>query len=212
MADELKPRTERRMEIVATVLLAVAALAAAWSGYQGSLWDGIQSSNYTKASGMRTRAAQQLTEANQFRLADLSVFENYLDATLLGQTELANFYEERFRDEFQPAFDAWIALGPLNNPDAPPSPLAMPEYKLAADKAAADLTAQADATFDEGEDANTVSDIFVLTTLFFASVLFLAAISERLEVFALRVGLLSVAGAVFITGVVVALTQPVTTG
>jgi hypothetical protein len=212
MADEPKAHTERRLEIVATVLLAVSALAAAWSGYQGALWDGTQSSNYTRASGMRTNAAQQLTEANQFRLADLSVFENYLDATLLGQTELANFYEERFRDEFQPAFDAWIALGPLNNPDAPPSPLAMPEYKLAADKAAAELTAQADATFDEGEDANTVSDIFVLTTLFFASVLFLAAISERLEVFALRVGLLSVAGAVFIAGVVVALTQPVTTG
>jgi type VI protein secretion system component VasF len=35
--------TEKRFEIFATVLLAVAALATAWSGYQASLWDGIQS-------------------------------------------------------------------------------------------------------------------------------------------------------------------------
>jgi type VI protein secretion system component VasF len=40
--------SEKRFEILATVMLAVAALATAWSGYQASLWDGIQSSNYTQ--------------------------------------------------------------------------------------------------------------------------------------------------------------------
>jgi type VI protein secretion system component VasF len=72
--DEPQPavsHSERRFEILATALLAVAALATAWSGYQASLWDGIQSSNYTQASAARTNAAQKLTEANQYRLADL---------------------------------------------------------------------------------------------------------------------------------------------
>ena len=41
---------EKRFEVVATVLLAFAALATAWTGYQASLWDGVQSSNYTQAS------------------------------------------------------------------------------------------------------------------------------------------------------------------
>src|SRR5262245_17013175 len=72
---DTSPR-ERRFEIVATVLLAVTALATAWSGYQASLWDGIQSSNYTQASAARTEASQNHTEANQLRLGDLSVFEN----------------------------------------------------------------------------------------------------------------------------------------
>ena len=163
---------EKRFEIVATLLLGVAALATAWSGYQASLWDGIQSSNYTQASALRTRASQKLTEANQFRLGDLSEFENFIDATVGGDTELADFYRERFRDEFEPAYEAWSALDPLTNPDAPASPLAMPEYRLADDKEAEDLTARADAKFTDGEDANSFSDTYTATTLFFAAALF----------------------------------------
>jgi hypothetical protein len=99
-------RPERRFEIVATVLLALTALATAWSGYQAALWDGVQSSNYTQASAARTEASQNHTEANQFRLADLSEFENYIDATVGGDAPLADFYRQRFRDEFEPAYQA----------------------------------------------------------------------------------------------------------
>ena len=121
------------MEMITVAVLAIAALATAWSGYQASLWDGIQSSNYTQASGARTNAAQQRTEANQFRLADLSVFANYIDATLTGDDVVADFYVQRFRDEFRLAFDAWIALDPLENPGAPSNPMAMEEYRPAGD-------------------------------------------------------------------------------
>ena len=130
---------ERRLEIVAVVILALTALVTAWSGYQASLWDGIQSSNYTQASGARTNAAQERTEANQFRLADLTIFENHVDALIDGDDELAEFYRLRFRDEFAAAYEAWIALDPLENPDAPASPLLMPEYRLEADQQAEDL-------------------------------------------------------------------------
>ncbi len=46
--------------------------------------------------------------------------------------ELADFYHARFRAEFAPAVDAWLATRPLQNPEAPLTPFAMPEYKLAA--------------------------------------------------------------------------------
>jgi hypothetical protein len=203
---------EKRFEIVATVLLALTALATAWSGYQASLWDGIQSSNYTQASALRTRAAQKLTEANQFRLADLGVFENYIDATIDGDTELADFYRQRFRDEFEPAYEAWTALDPLTNADAPPSPLAMPEYRLADDQEATDLTARAEAKFSEGEDANSDSDTYTAATLFFAAALFFAAISERFSYVRARASLLGLAGVGLIVGTTLMLTQPVTSG
>jgi hypothetical protein len=203
---------EKRFEIVATVLLALTALATAWSGYQASLWDGIQSSNYTQASALRTRASQKLTEANQFRLGDLSVFENFIDATLDGDTELANFYRQRFRDEFEPAYEAWSALDPLTNPESPPSPLAMPEYQLADDQEAADLTARAEAKFKEGEDANNFSDTYTAATLFFAAALFFAAISERFSYQRARATLLGLAVVGLIAGTTVMLTQPVTSG
>ena len=203
---------ERRFEIVATILLALTALATAWSGYQASLWDGIQSSNYTQASAARTEASQNHTEANQFRLGDLTVFENYIDATLDGDTELADFYRQRFRDEFEPAFAAWIALDPFTNPDAPPSPLAMPEYRLADDQEAKDLNARAEAKFKEGEDANNYSDTYTAATLFFAAALFFAAISERFSYVRARASLLGMAVLGLIGGTILMTTQPVTAG
>jgi hypothetical protein len=210
--DPAPTRSEKRFEIVATVLLAIAALATAWSGYQASLWDGIQSSKYTQASSARTRAAQKHTEANQFRLADLSVFENYIDATLAGNTEVADFYRTRFRDEFEPAFQAWTALDPRTNPDAPPSPLAMPEYRLSQEEESRELTEQADALFAEGEDANTDSDAYTASTLFFASALFFTAISERFSYRRVRISLLAFAVVGLIAGLGVALSQPTTLG
>ena len=205
-------KREKRFEVVATVLLAFAALATAWTGYQASLWDGVQSSNYTQASAARTQAAQFRTEANQFRLGDLSVFENYIDAAIDGDEELASFYRDRFRPEFVPAFEAWEALDPLNNPNAPPSPFAMPEYQLAADEEAATLEASASALFSEGEDANTYSDVYTMSTLLFAIVLFFAAISERFDYFPMRVLLLSLAAVGLVAGLAVAVGQPITTG
>ncbi len=205
-------RQEKRIEIATVVLLAFTALATAWSGYQASLWDGIQSSNYTQASGSRTNAAQQRTAANQFRLADLSVFENYIDATLTGNEEIADFYFQRFRDEFRVAFDAWMALDPLNNPEAPPSPFPMPEYRLSQDAEAERLEARADELFAAGEDANTYSDVYTLTTRLFAAVLFFAAISERFEYFRAQITLLVLAGIGLVAGIAVAAGQPITSG
>ncbi|HYH46630.1 MAG TPA: family 16 glycoside hydrolase, partial [Thermoanaerobaculia bacterium] len=50
---------------------------------------------------------------NQYRIADLSVFEAYVNARIAGEQEGADFYSERFRDEFAVAFEAWMALDPL---------------------------------------------------------------------------------------------------
>ena len=205
-------RGEKRMEIVTVIILAVAALATAWSGYQASLWDGIQSSNYTQASGSRTNAAQQRTAANQFRLADLSMFENYIDAVLEENEDVADFYLQRFRDEFRVAYDDWIALDPLTNPDAPPSPFAMEDYQLSQDAEAKRLESRADELFTEGEEANTISDVYTLTTLLFAAVLFFAAISERFEYVRAQVILLVIASVGLVAGITIAAGQPITAG
>ncbi|HEY5890054.1 MAG TPA: hypothetical protein VIW94_05085 [Acidimicrobiia bacterium] len=205
-------RSERRMEIVTVVILAIAALATAWSGYQASLWDGIQSSNYTQASGSRTNAAQQRTAANQFRLADLGIFEAYINATIDENEDVAAFYFERFRDEFRVGYDAWIALDPFNNPDAPSSPLGMPEYQVAQEAEAERLENRADELFAEGETANNISDIYTLTTLLFAAVLFFAAMAERFEYFRAQVALLVLASIGLVVGISIAFGQPITTG
>lgn len=209
---ESADRHERRFEIIATLVLAVAALATAWSSYQASLWDGTQSSNYTQSSGLRVDAAEKNDEAYALRLADLSVLEGYLQATTTGNDELADFYLERVREEARPAFDEWIALEPLTNKDAPASPFELPSYQLAAAQEADALTAQADAVHASGEEANGFSDTYTLSTVLFASALFFAAISDRFAVSGARASLLGLAGVIVVVGMVVAFSQPLTTG
>jgi len=203
---------EKRFEIVATLLLGLTAVATAWSGYQASLWDGIQSSSYTQASAARTDASQLRTTANQFRLADLSIFEGWATAAVEGNAKVESFYEERFRAEFRPAFDAWLALDPFNNDDAPPTPFTMPEYVLSADAKADALEAKAEQVFTKGEDANDYSDVYTLATLLFAVVLFFAAISERFEFPVMRITLLGMAAAGLVLGLIITFSQPITTG
>ena len=39
-------------------------------------------------------------------------------------------YQSRFRDEFKPAFAAWLATKAFTNPSAPGTPFAMPQYRV----------------------------------------------------------------------------------
>ena len=91
-----------------------------------------------------------------------------------------------------------------------PSPC--PSTSSLPDEEAATLEASASALFSEGEDANTYSDIYTMSTLLFAIVLFFAAISERFDYFPMRVLLLSLAAVGLVAGLAVAVGQPITTG
>ena len=127
-------KRHRRVEVLATILLAVAAVATAWSSYQASRWNGEQAKATGKTNKLRIEAAraQGLSEAQ--KQADLATFTQWVDAYLLGRTELRDFYFKRFRKEFKPAVVAWIATRPLKNPEAPLSPFVMPQYRLAAEE------------------------------------------------------------------------------
>ena len=88
---------------------------------------------------------------------------------------------ERFRDEFRPAFDAWMATRPFTNPDAPPTPFAMDEYQVASRDEAARLDASAEASAAEVRLDIQRSSNYVLTVVLYAVVLFFAGMSTRLR-------------------------------
>ena len=100
--------------------------------------------------------------------------------------KLADFYFQRFRPEFKPAVEAWAALRPLKNADAPPTPFAMPEYKLAKSEEADKLLAEAEASSADARESNQRSDNYVLAVVLFAASLFFAGISTKLVLAALR--------------------------
>ena len=122
---------------------------------------------------------------------------------------LADLYERRFRPEFLPAFQAWLAQDPLNNPAATPSPLLQPEYHVADLEKSDRLERQGSQHFENGKNATERTDSYVLSTVFFASVLFFAGISMRFVWRKMRITVLVLATLTLAYGVVQIATLPV---
>jgi len=123
--------------------------------------------------------------------------------------KLLNFYEGRFRDEFLPAFEAWVAADPVNNPDAPTQPFLMEEYQIASKQEAIELEEEASALFTEGEQANQTSDDYAFSTVLLATVLFFAGIATRFEWQPIRWVLLGIGIMLLVFGVYNLLSLPI---
>jgi hypothetical protein len=191
------PHTSRwleALEIVEAILLAMVAIATAWSGYQAARWDGLQDELYEQSTRLRVQAQGLETRGGQERIYDASTVVEWIKAEALGEQKLVQLFERRFRPEFRVAFDAWVKTDPLNNPDAPAGPLLMPEYRNAKSEEAAKLADQASEAFKSGAAARSRSDDYVRVTVLLATVLLLVAISQRFKTHQVRVGLAVLSG------------------
>ena len=201
--------TDRWFQVVTAIMLGVVAVATAWSGYQATRWAGEQSTLYAQASALRVEATRVSTLAGQYKLYDSIIVNNWINAYTQGNTKLAKIFERRFRPELQVAFAAWMATNPFTNPNAPPGPLFMPQYKVSQDAQANQLDAQAAKTFDEGQAAKEQGDAYVLNTVFLATVLFLTAIAENFQWNTVRAVILSVALVMLLFGLYHLVTYPI---
>ena len=200
-ADEL-------LEIVSTVLLALATVATAWSGYQATRWSGEQAQSYSKANAARVESARASTQAGQLTIIDVSTFTSWANAYATKNALLTDFYFKRFRKEFKPAVDAWIATKPLKNPSAPLTPFAMPQYKLAATVEADRLAAEANRHSAQAALDNQRGDNYVLCVVLFATALFFAGVSTKLSSVWSRGAILGLGCVVFLGALVWILTFP----
>jgi len=168
-------------ELLVTILLVVAALATSWSSYQATRWNGEQAAAAGRTNGIRIDAARADGLARSQTQVDVATFIAWADADQRGETKVADFYEQRFRDEFRPAFDAWVATEPLTNAEAPPTPFAMDEYQVASKAEAEKLDAAAEASAAEVRTDIQRSSNYVLTVVLYAVVLFFAGVSTRFQ-------------------------------
>lgn len=188
---------QHRLEVLATILLAVAAVGTAWSTYQSTRWRGEQAVTASRATAAHIASAEASTRAGQLTQIDVTTFGQWLQAYASGEQELADFYRQRFRDEFRPAFEAWIATNPRTNPGAPPTPFAMPQYRLADADRAASLNVTAVASSRRAAGAIKRSDRYMLAVVLFATSLFFAGISTKVRETRQSAALLGVGCAVF---------------
>jgi hypothetical protein len=172
---------QRRVELFATVLLAVAAVATAWSTYQSTRWRGEQAADSSKATAAHIASSGAVTRAGQLTQIDIATFVQWIDADVAGKEKLAGFYRRRFRKEFRPAFAAWIATSPRTNPTAPLTPFAMPQYRVFQAARAGRLNTAARVRADAAEQANQQSGDYVLAVVLFAVSLFFAGMGTKLR-------------------------------
>jgi hypothetical protein len=102
-----------------------------------------------------------------------------------------------------------MATRPSTNPDAPPTPFAMPQYQLASRQEAERLDAAAAASSAEVlRDLQTASN-YVLTVVLYAVVLFFAGMSTKIAGRRLRWILIGIGCLVFVLAIAWIATFPV---
>jgi hypothetical protein len=207
MSSPGRVQRDRRVELIAAVLLSIATVVTAWSAYQATRWSGEQADNYSVASARRTESVRASTLVNRQVLIDVTVYLDWLNAWQTGDEELEALLRSRMRPEFLPAFEAWLGdLGPGVIPAG--TPFTQPEYVLAAEEESAELEAEATLAIDAAREANQVSDDFVLAAVLFASVLFFSGLAGTFDSFRAQVILLALAGVMLVMGTVIVLTLP----
>jgi hypothetical protein len=81
------------LEIGEAIVLAIVAIATAWSGYQAALWTGEQAQLYGKSSKLRIQAEGVATTADQERLYNAATVAEWLKAEANGQKKLSRLFE-----------------------------------------------------------------------------------------------------------------------
>jgi hypothetical protein len=206
--EEAHAGRDRWVSIVEAVLLSIVALLAAWSGYSAAKWGTESSISLARASSTRTKASLAQTQALQIRTLDSVSFNAAENAYAAHNSKLFAVALRRLRPGYRPAMSAWLATHPLKNPNAPPGPSYMPQYRIPQEAQARQLNAQADAYFSHGQDAAGTADKYVRLTVLLAAVLFLIGIGSRFPVRLARYALIGTAAVILIVSAVQLLSLP----
>jgi hypothetical protein len=199
------------LEILSAVLLALAAVASAWSAYQAASWSHEESLRFNEATTARVHAAEADDLADTDLDIDVEMFLEYMNALRAGDEATVLDYETKlFRDEMKVAVEAWKATDPLEDPEAPATPFEMPDYANASREEANALEEEAQLKLAEAKDAIHIADFYVLLTVLFATVLLFAGICTKFKTPGVRVALLCMGAVLFITSLVIMIIQPVT--
>lgn len=202
MSSTSLSKTTKWLEIAAAIILSVASVLTAWSSYQAAQWSRAMALAGGSVASTLLESTQLVILGSQDTTVDVITFTNWLEATSVENQALADFYRSRFREEFKPAFEAWLSLKPLDNPAAPSSPFAMEAYSpthIIDAKALQDEAGQLQ-TFTRTASDNAA--YYVRNTLFLAVALFLIGITRIFSEVRVRIALQVVAFGMLVISIV----------
>ena len=168
-------------EPVALVLLSLATVGTAWCSFQAAVWSGVSQRTMNLSAVAGRRAAASELQSYQFKLADVILFSQFINARASSNETLARFYSERFRDEAKTAFDAWMASRPFENTNAPAHPFVTSLYQPRLLEEARQAEAESQRLWQEAGEAGRSPRGYVLITVLLASALFCGGTASKFE-------------------------------
>jgi hypothetical protein len=195
--DEQKPF--EFFELVVAILLGIAAVSAAWSSYQSSLWNGKSVEAYGEAATLGTRASTEhdraeMDIAHDFE-CDLQGKEKILEAldasSAAEKTRFTHLASYLYSVEMSTAAYAQMNLpsdyhtaGDIKKHEGIPLEVLKetlerrlgPAYEDAMLAKAREGYTQSDRRFDDGRQASSLGDRFDLNTVIFTVSLFFAGL------------------------------------
>lgn len=199
----------RLIEIVTVLLLGVATVGSAWSAYQVSRWNGVETDEARASAAFRIDGSREFALATQLVAYDSATVGQIAAAAAADNQQLLDFLRETLvRPGFAPVLESWQAQ--VDAGEIPTNLLEDQDYlgDLFADSIAADDAAAA--ATELSEQAGNHADDYIRLTLFFASALFFAGITASFSNRLSKVILLLGAGAILTVAGVLLAGYPIT--
>jgi len=174
MSSKKKKRTNGTL---ATILLSAATVLSAWCIYESSQWNGEQYFRIEDENIADRKRLQKEITSHQRLAADAEIFLQFVGAVMAENDQLADFLRDRFPEHLKKAAIAWKAMDPLNNPDAPITPMQMKEYVI---PEAADIgifAEQARKFKIAANECDNHADNYMLLSLVLSTVLFFCGLT-----------------------------------
>lgn len=193
-----------KIELLTTVMLAVAGVLTAWAALQSAKWSGEQAIHFSEAGANRTESVRFDNRATSAILLDIQTFFQWgqalqteaLAADSTGEAAsdptvydpanptLSGYLFSQLRDEFRPRVVTWLEGGGPENAtgSSPFEPIT--EYLDESVPAATEsvrLAEVADERAQLARENNQNSDNYVVTVVILAAVLFFAGISSKMK-------------------------------
>jgi ABC-type Fe3+-siderophore transport system permease subunit len=188
------PPSGRIIEIITVALLALATVGSAWSAFQVSRWNGVETDEARTSASFRIDASREYALATQTVAYDAASVSQYAQAVSTDNANLQLFIRETIvRPRFLPILDSWEAQ--IAEGELPTNLLQNQEYLDELLEPSRDLDAQALAATVASEEAGDTADDYIRLTLFFASALFFAGITASFRTRLPKLLLIVAAGA-----------------
>lgn len=211
MEDSASSRSVPRKEVLAAILLGIAAILTAWSAYRASLTRDEVIRNYSEMQKTISEANDTFGKADQLESLEQEYFLQFAINAAEGDEAATTYLTATMGDELYEAVEWWMAEPEETQPFSPfdetnPSYVDLPSQRMLA--GGNEMLEDAKGLREAAERADADSDRFELANVFYAITLFLAGIAALLSSDKVSHALLGVSVAVMLFGTVIMITTP----